>query len=578
MFKEYERSRKILYGGIGKNWIDSKINECREYLIGLQRNHGKYALFYEKEDKCHSFAKWWLDSSPFGIVRTIMLGSLFKTLKSCNGFKKKIEALKADPRGFEKYIYELRMAYNFAQLGWDVAFPETPDLIISQGDIVYYVECKKKDIYGRKEEKTKNFFKVISEGVMRKWENIRPPLVVFVKCEASIELEDRPRLEKLIKNAFGREEIRLCDEKFEVIVENPKTGNHITEVPYVDFPMNTKEEINQRFIYSLTKAILGFPVNPDYCTFEGDINFQNDGFLVRNLKFVGFLSNEAQNRFKSIEDSFDEAIGQIPKMGSGLIYIELDTRISPYEVRDISERLKGKLKNHPRINAVLLTREITEKPTEEDLVTGTYYVKILNPKSSIPEHLKIPGIRGEKIKDSERRVGSENLARKYTPEGLRPFGKDGSTLVFAFRPYFQNKVQYYVDIGHEFHKNRISLFHNGKSDLVLKIYSFDGKHYSTKVHVDTEEFFDKDHVILCVWNPVRGSIKMNVDGREYAKTVHSFFLQDITTRLLIGTDISKKHFAQMLCYLVQAHDRPFDDEETLKLINELREQFKVGLT
>ena len=75
-------------------------------------------------------------------------------------------------------------------------------------------------------------------------------------------------LEKLIKSAVDREGIRLSDEKFEVIVENPKTGNHIVEVPYVDFPMNTEEEINQRFIYFLTKAILGFPINPDYCTKE----------------------------------------------------------------------------------------------------------------------------------------------------------------------------------------------------------------------------------------------------------------------------------------------------------------------
>ena len=129
-------------------------------------------------------------------------------------------------------------------------------------------------------------------------------------------------------------------------------------------------------------------------------------------------------------------------------------------------------------------------------------------------------------------------------------------MVFAFRPHFQNKVQYYVDIGHELHKNRVSLFYNGKSDLVLKIHSFNGKRYLAKAPVNTEEFFDKDHVILCVWNPVRGSIKINVDGKECAKTVHPFFLQDIATRLLIGTDISKKHFAQMLCYLVQAYANP----------------------
>ena len=135
-----------------------------------------------------------------------------------------------------------------------------------------------------------------------------------------------------------------------------------------------------------------------------------------------------------------------------------------------------------------------------------------------------------------------------------------------------------MDIGHELYKNRVSLFYNSKSDLILKIYSFDGKHHSAKAPVNMEGFFDRDHVILCVWNPVRGSIKINVDGKEYAKTVHPFFLQDIATRLLIGTDISKKHFARMLCYLVQAYARPFDDEEALELIKELREQFKLDLT
>lgn len=184
--------------------------------------------------------------------------------------------------------------------------------------------------------------------------------------------------------AQSEEEINLYDEKFEIVVKNPKTEKQIIEMPSVDYPMNTEEEINQRFIYSLTKAVLGFPINPDHCTFEGEINLQNDGFLLRNLKFIGFLSKESLNRFKSIEKNFDEAIGQIPTERKGLVYIELDQNISPYEVKAISERLKGKLKNHPRINAVLLTREITEKPTEEDLIKGTHYVKIINEKSPHP--------------------------------------------------------------------------------------------------------------------------------------------------------------------------------------------------
>lgn len=578
MFKEYEEARKILYEEIDKDWIDSKIKERRKYLRELQRRHGKYALFYEKENRCHPFAEWWLDSSLYGIIRIIMLASLLKTLKSCKGFKEKIETLKADPRGFEKYIYELRIAYDFVQFGGNVTFSETPDLIVSQRDVVYYVECKKKDIYGGKEKKIKNFFKVVSERVMRKWKNIRSPLVIFVKCEASIELKDKPRLEKLIKSAVAKdeEETRLSEENFEVIVKNPKTANHVMKVSYVDYSMNTEEEINQRFIYSLTKAALGFSVNPDYCTFEGDINPQNDGFLLRNLRFIGFLSNESRSRFKSIEDSFDEAIGQIPKERNGLIYIEVGPRISPYEVRDISERLKGKLKDYPRINAVLLTREITEKPTEEDLIKGTYYVKILNEKSSIPEYLKIPGVRGEEIKDSEKRVVLEDLVRKYTPEGFRPFSKDGSTLVFAFRPYLQNKVQYYIDIGNESDKNRVSLFHDGKSSLVLKIYSFNGKCYSAEIPLNKEEFFDKDHVVLSTWNSLRGLIEINVDGKKYRKNVDTFYLRDITVRMLIGTDISKKYFAKMLLYSVQIYARPFEDKETLEFIQKLCEQFKVS--
>lgn len=122
----------------------------------------------------------------------------------------------------------------------------------------------------------------------------------------------------------------------------------------------------------------------------------------------------------------------------------MDPNISPYEVKEISEKLREKLKNHPRINVVLLTREITEKPTDEDLVKGTHYVKIINESATlIPEHLKIPGIKGEEIKSSEKRVVLEDLVRKYTPEGFRPFGKEGSTLVFVFKPYYQNKVQWH---------------------------------------------------------------------------------------------------------------------------------------
>ncbi len=579
MHKQYEEARKILLKEIGEDWIDDRIRNYEEYLRKLQRKYGKYALFYEKEGKYHPFAKWWLDTSPFVILKIIMLGNLFKTLRNYKGFKEKVEKLKTAPKEFEKVIYEFRMAFNFIQFGWDVIFPATPDLIVSQGNHTYYVECKKKDIYGGREKEIKNIFKGVSENAMRKWKRIQIPLIIFVKCKTSIESNDRPRLKRLIENTITQPEGKshLSEDKFDVIVKNPKAQNRIMSVPYVDYPMNTEEEINQRFIYSLTKAVLGFPINPDYCTFEGDVNPQNNGFLLRNIKFIGFLSNESQNRFKSIENSFDEAIGQIPEERNGLIYIELDPNISPYEVKEILEKLKRELKNHSRINVVLLTREITEKPTDEDLVKGTHYVKIINESASlIPEHLKIPGIKGEEIKNSEKRVVLEDLARKYTSEGFRPFSKEGSTFVFVFKPYSQNKVQYYIDIGNKPSKNRVSLFHDGKSNLILKNYAFDGKCYSVEAPVKREEFFDKNHVVLCTWNPLKGYIGINIDEEMYRKTVDTFYLEDITVRMLIGTDISKKHFAKMLCYSVQVYARAFEDEEIQKLIKTLYKQISQG--
>ena len=572
MHKQYEEARKILLEGMGKDWIDDQCRKYEEYFRKLQRKYGKYALFYEKEGKYHLFVKWWLDTSHFGILRTIMLGNLFNALRNYKGFKEKVEKLKTAPNEFEKLIYEFRMAFNFVQLGWDVIFPATPDLKVSQGKHTYYVECKKKDLYGGREKEIKNIFKSVSEMAMRKWRNIQPYLIIFVKCKTSINSNDRSHLERLIKNALTQSEEtnHLSDDKFDVAVENLKAQDRIMKVPYVDYPMNTEEKIKQRFIYSLTKAILGFPINPDHCTFEGDINPQNDGFLLRNIKFIGFLSKEALERFKSIEDSFYEAIGQIPERRNGLIYIELDPKISPYDVKEISERLKGKLKNHPRINAVFLTREITEKPTDEDLVKGTHYVKIINEFASpIPEYLKIPGIKGEEIKNSEKRIVLEDLVRKYTPEGFRPFGKEGSTLVLALKPYSQNKVQYYIDIGNKLDKNRVSLFHDGKSKLVLKIYTFNGKCYSVEAPVRREDFFDKDHVVLCTWNPLKGNIGINMDGEMYRKNIDTFYLEDITVRMLIGTDISKKHFAKMLCYSVQVYARAFEDEEIQELIKKV---------
>jgi len=579
MHKQYEEARKNLLEEIGKDWIDDQSRKCEEYFMELQQKHGKYALFYEKEGKYHPFAKWWLDTSPFGILRIIMLGNLFNVLRSCKGFKEKVEKLKTAPKEFEKLIYEFRIAYDFVQFGWDVIFPTTPDLMVFHRKHTYYVECKKKDLYGGREKKIKSIFKNISEKVMRKWRDIQSSLIIFVKCKTSINSDDRPYLERLIKDVITQsEEKSLTDDKFDVTVKKLKAQG-IMKVPYIDYPMNTEEEINQRFIYSLTKAILGFPINPDYCAFEGDLNPQNDGFLLRNIKFIGFLSKESLDRFKSIEDSFYEAIRQIPKERNGLIYIELDPKISPYEVKEISERLKGKLKDHPRINAVLLTRELTEKPTDEDLIKGTHYVKIINETAlPIPEYLKIPGIKGEEIRNREKRMILEDLVRKYTPEGFRPFGKEGSTLVFAFRPYSQNKVQYYIDIGNKPDKNRVSLFHDGKSNLVLKIYAFDGKCYSIKAPMKRENFFDKGHIILCTWNPLKGNIGINIDGKKFRKNVDPFYLEDITVRMLIGTDISKKHFAKMLLCSVQVYARPFDDKETLEFIKKFNIKYEKILS
>ncbi|RJS69338.1 hypothetical protein CW713_01655 [Methanophagales archaeon] len=72
MHKQYEEAKKMLLKEIGKDWIDDKIRKYEEYLRKLQRKYGKYVLFYEKESKYHPFAKWWLDTSHFGVLRIII--------------------------------------------------------------------------------------------------------------------------------------------------------------------------------------------------------------------------------------------------------------------------------------------------------------------------------------------------------------------------------------------------------------------------------------------------------------------------------------------------------------------------
>lgn len=564
---KYNVSRNAICDELGRDWLNKEIDIYHNYIKQLRQTYGKNYIFYEREDKYHPLAKLWHSDSIFDALKIMELYTLLETLKNYEGFKNKKAKLKTSPREFEKLIYEFRIGYEFNKLGWQISFPETPDIIVTSGGCELYIECKKKDLYGRNEKQKRNIFRNIASSVMNKIRKLQRPYIIIIKCKTSIKPKDSPIVERLIKDSMIRSRKYYSDEEFDIIIINIESDT--ANIPLIDYPMNTEMEIKERLIYSLTKSIVGTPIYPDFYVFNDGIRIGNNSLSLKNLKFIGFISNESLNRFASIENSFDEAIRQIPEGKHGLVYIELDSYISPYEIKEISGRLNGKLRAHARVNSANLTREILERTTGGEYVKGTYYTRIANELAvPIPDDLMIPGIGGKEIDDEEIKRILGDMAKKYSPEGtLRPFNKKGTSVLIVFNPESKNKIQYYIDMGEVENKNRCSLLYDGNSNLILKINSFNEKCYSLEVPLEKERFFGNYHVIICTFIPIMGKIKIDINGIMHEKKVDSFYLEDVAVVPIIGSDISKTHFAKMQCVNIGIWPRELTEGEVESLLN-----------
>jgi hypothetical protein len=570
----YEKAKKYLSSIFGQPWLEGELRSYLKYIKQLKRIYKRNYLFYIKEGKYHPLAKLWFSNSSFDILRMIELRTVLEDLRNSEGFDNKVKKIKCSPKEFDKLLFELRIAFEFHSLGWNVIFPETPDLITLSNGLKLHIECKKKDNYGMKEKLRRNIYKNISTNVMNKLEKNLSYYIILIKCRTHIEPKDSPILEKSIINAIKESKNSISDEKFEITI----IQNNITNIPYIDYPINTEKEINERVVYSLTKEITGDPIIPDFYASKG-ITPRSDNISLSNFKFIGFSSNESIGRFASIENSFNDAIEQIQEGAYGLIYIELDSDVSYIEIKEISERLKGKLFNYPRIFAAILTREIIEKSDNGLYIKGTNFIEIANKSIISLENLSVPGIKREKERIIEHdQIGKirGHIARKYSPDGFfRPFSKEGMSLLVVFKPYFQDRIQYYVDTGEALDKNRCSLLHDGKSNLTLAIYSYNRKYYSLNVSLEKQNFFDNYHAILCTLNPLKGELRIDIDGKMFKKNVDTFYLDDIFADTLIGTDFSKSFFAKMDCATVGVWSRVLSEEDRIIIMDWIAKTYRL---
>ncbi|MBT9141913.1 MAG: hypothetical protein DDT32_01856 [Syntrophomonadaceae bacterium] len=571
--KEYEQAREVIKETLGASWVDEQVQKRKRHIDSIIETLGKYSVF-DSSKAYHPFADLWFDTSPFGIVRITGLGRLFATLGKCGGFEEKIQEF--INKDFENTIYEFRIAYNFIRLGWQIIFCRTPDFIASQKGARCYVECKKKALSDQVQKTNSNIFRSISESIMRTWKEANDFVVLLVSCRSPVDSVDTRVLQQELLDFSKQpgERTQYSNNRFDIKIWKPNVKSTVLTVPRIDFPIHTKEDLNQIFLCSLTRALLGTPTDLDYCAFEGYLNFQKDEFLLKNPKFIGFISNEVRDRYKQVENSFQQARQQLPKSGPGLMYIELDQKVSPYQMRLISERLKGKLKTvNTRVNAVVLTKEIIELVNNEYMTWATQYEVGVNehPRADIPKDLKIPGLSETKIEGPDEEQIVHNLIKRHGTRGLRPFNREGGTLMVCFMPKSptrKDKTQYYVDIGDEPDRNRISLYSDNKFALVFKVYASDSKSYSVMVSPNTGDKAwtqDRWQKVTALWDPLDGLLELNLNNVVVQRTnVESFHLDDIITNMLLGTDISKTHFAHMQLASIALFDHPLThDIETV---------------
>jgi hypothetical protein len=293
----------------------------------------------------------------------------------------KLRARLREDAEYEKAEYELLVAAGYSRHGLDTVpnFAETgPDILVIGNDSHVWIECKKKDARTSLQEKVDKF---------------------------------RSRVDNELVLQLEREQLN-CHVAFEVL-DDP-TPVDPQAVVDATLAISRSREIATEFLFDrlrvsvLRLAAPGGSVPGDLIdmlrtktpgAFRAKAH-HNDGEIDRSrwhdpIQVQWSIPEDQTGRSRSIENSLREAVGQIPREGPGIVYIDVNCR-EWYEserllkdlIIDVKRLLKGSFR---RFNHVVLTSLFATK-SRDDFETLGFHAAVATqerPRSPLPHDVPV---------------------------------------------------------------------------------------------------------------------------------------------------------------------------------------------
>ena len=289
-----------------------------------------------------------------------------------------------DLEGFEKAIYEIRVAASLKRNGYRVCFLEertgkTPDFIVEKDGEKTYVECKQKDKKSERDQRNQTIWDTVLTSSLKCMDRSRKNYGIIVKSEVDLSNKNSSLLINRIRSLIGNSQSGTYREgDFEIIAKElqqfDKGSQGCFSVNLEDF--GVKGDFPTELIQQ--SAIVKYS--------------QTSEAEYKNPRFMVFVSAVMPDRIRSILDSLNHAYKQIPKGGPGIIYIEINTSLyrNPEEIAKafqfVEKRINGKLNLVKRVNSVILTASsYFQKGDKTFYKVEMTHFKNSNPTSSLSD-------------------------------------------------------------------------------------------------------------------------------------------------------------------------------------------------
>jgi hypothetical protein len=360
---------------LGEDWLSRRLKKDDEERLAAQgRAHRKLRV---RQQARHPVVQWYREyltasaqnkGGHDGLPgRSVVLLATFcsnlgKT-KDCAGMAHILERLRK-PEEFHATAFEIEVAASYLNRGWTVEFIETgrnrsPDLEVTRPDgSRFWAECKRKDEMTERDLRNEAFFDDLKDRLYKAWGPSKQNFglqIEFAGDPQRAELND------------------ICELSLE-LGRQLNTGPAAGRLPVSASTVGTGHTICLHYLADPDVAQAYVPI--DYGGDSSEFMAERTetlymGPLMRNPKVFDFRLQTPPDKYQSVINSFNSAVGQIPESGPGVIWIRIPFPDSyaraAADLDKMLSKVQGELTGgqNRRVNAVLISaRWFSDEPNE----------------------------------------------------------------------------------------------------------------------------------------------------------------------------------------------------------------------